>query len=305
MSDVKDFERPTSADIVLVLERLDVAGDLLDAAALHLATSTDVLVGVNAVSDDSNHWWVGNVALGTVRLYGGRAQRIRQAAEWASATSTNLPGGTYLNLCSNASGLVKVSRTGVRNVAFGSELLGTVTVCSEPEVPHDVLAEVAGWAISGTRVHLPGVVTVDGCGYLVERDGQVWTVRSSVSGSPPSVSAGVLHAQLDDCALYIVGELGGTYATKVLGSRVVGTIDAEVSVLVDGTHVVVVPVSVSAGGEIIGCPSQHAGAWETGAAVLPSGYELVGPACFDDGLIVMHTRSKIRGRLAPLSENGG
>jgi hypothetical protein len=163
---------PSVDDIIGALIPFDGRLPALEAAAVHLATPVDVVIGPGIWRH-----------LGTWRYRGHQipivGNELFAAAENAVkvARAGHRRGDVYLDVAEGPQSWAKVLSSGARQVAFGLPLFGGPALTADRGVPAATIAEVAAAAIAGT-LSPPAVIALADRVVLVSGDAQLWHLHA-------------------------------------------------------------------------------------------------------------------------------
>lgn len=271
---------PTAAQVTGALTRLPGAPDQAR-AALHVALPVTAAVGPDAWAADGRVHFRGfseplaEDAPSSVARLARRAQR---------------PADTFVDLTAEPHTWVKVLPSGARRVVFGTDVLfGTPLASLEDGVEEGAALEWAqlcsGSSVPDLPLVLPSGVMVDG--------NRGRAVLRGAAGRAPWPAMGTVVNTLEERARLIAGRVKVDFdglSVTCRRDRVVfpGTERFSCQVVLDDAWVAEVPLTVSAGSELVGARPGDALVCDVTGPGLPEQFSVLGPRAADGALVVRH-----------------
>jgi len=277
---------PTTSEISKKIQELELDNDKMEAAALHLATATNALVGLQVRIEDEAYRWRG----ATVRRGGDLESICSQAATLSVIGSRS--GDRFLSMEGSC---LKSVRSGAYILIGGSFLHGGPEILCDTDEDQAV-AVAEQWLLRGDRHS--GVIEVAGERYLIHGDERVMRIhRTNGTGRTKTTKDPLTPARVGEL---IAEKLNiDDIEAATIGTRCPGTIDVDYVGTIEtnqGPYQVVVPCTIGVGvsiGAPIGVAVPNLIGWhQAGWAGEPwyeiEGYSSIEPARLEPGWVARH-----------------
>lgn len=211
------------------------------AAALHLALPVGVVPAISVRTEGQWMRYRGNQVLVTDDP-GADAARL--------AAAGHREGDQYLDLNGDALTWVKVLRSGVRRIAFGTDtLLGRPLLAVTEGIPVQAVHELLGkWEAEGAS---EGLASLPSGTFQVVGGGNSYLLQEALAPRQ-QVGRVVSAADVDRAATGLASELDGEATDVEFVNVEERSVDVDVTVRLEGSWEAVVPVRVGATSEVVG-----------------------------------------------------